>query len=208
MTDSAKSINYGPAVVLGLAMALGPLTALSLGTRYAGEETWERANAGLENAKPATPSDAYGVSGDSGAVPAYASNRSLTDLLAGSGVFDRFEQAVKAAGLDDRFAKSGDYTLFIPSDEAFARMPEAQREALMSDPEALAAMIDRHVVQGRYTIADLMKEREAHTMNGSTIDVGPSARYNGHIGVGGAELVQTNLFAANGVAHVIDRVIQ
>jgi hypothetical protein len=64
MTDSANRINYAPAAVLGLAMALGPLTALSLGTRYAGEETWARANAGLENAPPATPIDAYGVSGE------------------------------------------------------------------------------------------------------------------------------------------------
>ena len=208
MTDSANRINYAPAAVLGLAMALGPLTALSLGTRYAGEETWARANAGLENAKPATPIDAYGVSGEAGAVPAYASNKSLADVLAGSGVFDTFEQAVKAAGLEQKFAASGDYTLFVPSDEAFARMPAAQRDALMSDPAALTALIEKHAVQGRYTVADLMQKREARTIDGSRVDVGPSARYNGHIGIGGAELVQTNLFASNGVVHVVDRVIQ
>lgn len=208
MTDSANRINYTPAVVLGLAMALGPLTALSLGTRYADEETWARANAGLENAAPAVTTDGYGVSGENAAVPAYASDKTLTDLLAGSGVFDTFEQAMKAAGLDQQLATTGDYTLFVPSDQAFAQMPEVQRTALMADSAALTALVNKHIVPGRHTVADLMQAREARTIDGNLVDVGPSARYNGHIGIGGAELVKTNLFASNGVVHVVDRVIQ
>jgi len=208
MTESTNRINHTPVVVIGLAMALGPLAALSLGTRYADEETWARANAGLENATPEATVDGYGVSGEDAMVPAYASDKSLSDVLAGSGVFDTFEKAVKSVGLEERFAAPGDYTLFVPSDEAFARMPVAERRSLLSDQDALAAFIDKHVVMGRYTVADLVQQRKARTIDGNSIDVGPSTRYNGQIGVGGAEVIKTNLFASNGIVHVVDRVIQ
>lgn len=205
MTDSVeKRINYGPVAFLGLAMALGPLTALSLGSRYADEETWARANAGLENAQPVSRLAAYGVSGDSAALPDYASGKTIVDVLAGSGVFDTFEEAIKAAGLDQKLSADEPFTLFVPSDEAFAKMSAEQRAALLADEATLA----KHVVPGRYTVTDLMEMQSARTLDGASIEVGPSANLNGHLGVGGAELVQTNLFAANGIVHVIDRVIQ
>lgn len=207
MTDSTNRPNYGPVVFFGLAMALGPLTALSLGTRYAGEETWARANAGLENYTPGSPLAAYGPTGDTAGVPSYAKDKSVADVLAGSGIFDAFQEAVKTAGLEHTFTESGAHTVFVPSDEAFARLPEDQRNALLTDKAALQAMVAKHIVPGRYTATDLMQMKQARALDGSSLAVGPSAQFNGSVGVGGAEVVKTNLFAANGIVHVIDRVI-
>ena len=208
MSDSTKRISYVPVAILGLAMGLGPLTALSLGTRYAGEETWARANAGLENYTPISRLAPYGATGATAGVPEYASDKTLTDVLKGSGVFDSFEEAVAATGLENTLSSDGNYTLFVPSDEAFAKLPAEQRAAMLADKTALAAMLSKHIVPGRYTATDLMEMRQAKALDGSTIEVGPSARFNGHVGVGGAEVVKTNLFASNGIVHVVDRIIQ
>lgn len=208
MSDSSKRINYGPAVILGLAMALGPLTALSLGSRYAGEETWARANAGLENYEPSSPLDAYGPSGATAATPTYAQDKSVLDVVASSGVLQSFDEAIRGAGLEHRLEGAGAYTVFVPSDEAFSRMSEAERNAILGDREAMSDFLDSHVVPGRLTATDLMSMREATTLGGDSIDVGPSARYNGHIGVGGAKVAKTNLFAANGIVHIVDHAVQ
>ena len=208
MSDSTTRINYGPVAILGLAMALGPLTALSLGTRYAGEETWARANAGLENYTPVSRLAPYGATGATAGVPEYASGKTLADILSGAGVFDSFEEAVAASDLAGTLSSEGYYTVFVPSDEAFARLPAEERAAMLADETALAAMLSKHIVPGRYTATDLMEMRQAKALDGSTIEVGPSPRLNGHVGVGGAEVVQTNLFASNGIVHVVDRVIQ
>ncbi len=203
-TTSAKKPNYVPLVVLGLGMALGPLTALSLGSRYAGEETLARANIAAENAQPKDMLSEYAPRG----VPAYAAGKTLEDLLAGSGVFGSFKQILALSGMSDTLRDGGEYTLFVPSDEAISKMPEAEREALLADPEKLAALVKKHVVPGRHTAADLLQSELVQAMDGSTLNLGPSARFNGHVGVANAEVVKTGLYAANGVVHVIDRVIQ
>ncbi|MGB5736487.1 MAG: fasciclin domain-containing protein [Thiohalocapsa sp.] len=208
MSEATKQINYGPVAILGLAMALGPLTALSLGSRYAGEETWERANAGLENYTPVSRLAPYGATGATAGVPDYAQDKTLVDVLSGSGVFGTFGAAVADTGLTSTLTSTDSYTIFVPSDEAFARLPTEQREALLSDKAAMEAMLSNHIVPGRYTATDLMEMRQARTLGGSTVEVGPSAKYNGHVGIGGAEVVKTNLFASNGIVHVVDNVIQ
>jgi len=208
MSDSTTRFNYGPVAILGLAMALGPLTALSLGSRFADEETLARANAGLENYTPVSRLAPYGATGATAGVPEYASGKTLADVLKGSGVFDSFEDAVVAAGLDSTLTSGGKYTVFAPSDEAFARLPKDERAALLADKAALAAILSKHIVPGRYTATDLMEMRQARTLDGGTIEVGPSANLNGHVGAGGAEVVQTNLFASNGIVHVVDRIIR
>ncbi|MGD2020374.1 MAG: fasciclin domain-containing protein [Thiohalocapsa sp.] len=208
MTEStkttAKKFNYGPLAIFGLAMALGPLTALSVGSRYADEETFERANAALENAEPTDMLAPYDIQG----VPAYASGKTLEDILASSGVFGSFKQAIEMAGLADTLRGDGEYTLFVPSDEALAKLPDAEREALLGDREKLTALIKRHMIPGRHTATDLIQSETVQAMDGTTLDIGPSARFNGHVGVANAEVVKTGLYASNGVVHVIDRVIQ
>jgi uncharacterized surface protein with fasciclin (FAS1) repeats len=202
--NSTRKFNYGPLAIVGLAMALGPLTALSVGSRYAPPETFERANAALENAEPKDMLAPYDVQG----VPAYASGKTLADILHSSGVFGSFQEAVKLAGLDDMLSDAEPHTIFAPSDEAFAKMSDAERQVLLTDREALAALIKKHVVPGRHTATDLIQSERVQAMDGSELEIGPSARFNGHVGVNNAEVVKTGLYAANGVVHVIDRVIQ
>lgn len=198
MSDSTKT-SSNLVVILGLAMALGPLTALSLGSKYAGEETRARAQAGLENAKPVDQLGRY----ESGTAP--VAGKSIADVVSESALFDSFEVALKAAGADSILSGADTYTVFVPSDEGFAKLPSAQREALLKDKDAMAAWVAQHIVPGRYTATDLMQMREARTLNGDTIAVGPSANSNGHIGFGSAEVVKSNIQAANGIVHVIDR---
>lgn len=190
-------------VILGLSMALGPLTALSFGSKYADDETIARAQAALKNAQP---TDVLGKYGDVDGVPAYASSKTLSDVLAGSGVFDEFEAAIKATEQAAILSGSSPYTLFVPSDEAFAALTEEQRAALRDDPDALSALIARHIVPGRYSATDLMQMSAARTLDGDSIPVGPGASPAGHIGFNGSDVIQTNIHAANGIVHVIDRV--
>jgi len=201
MTEATAKQPNRAVVILGLAMALGPLTALSLGTKYADEDTWERAQAGLQNAQPVD------MLGRHESMPGYASNRTLQQVLAGSGVFDEFEQALQASGSEAITSGADSYTLFVPSDEAFNRLPAEQRQALMNDKEALDKWVARHIIPGRYTATDLMQMREARTLDGEVIPVGPSASGDGHIGVGGAGVVKSNIMASNGIVHVIDRAL-
>jgi uncharacterized surface protein with fasciclin (FAS1) repeats len=63
-------------------------------------------------------------------------------------------------------------------------------------------------VLARHTAADLIGDETVQAMDGSTLDIGPSARFNGHVGVANAEVVKTGLYASNGIVHVVDRVIQ
>jgi uncharacterized surface protein with fasciclin (FAS1) repeats len=205
MSESTKQKpNYAPLAIVGIAMALGPLTALSLGSRYAGPETMARANAGLESYEPRNMLAEYDVQG----VPAYASGKTVADILASSGVFRSFEKALEMAGLDEELAAAGEYTVFAPAEEAFAEMDEAERQALLSDREKLAAVLKKHIVPGRHNATDLIQSETVQALDGSTLEIGPSARFNGHVGVANAEVVKTGLYAANGVVHVIDRVIQ
>ncbi|MEA3640932.1 MAG: fasciclin domain-containing protein [Lamprobacter sp.] len=202
MTDTTTRSNR-LVVILGLTIALGPLTALSFGSKFADEETLARAHAGLQNAKPA---DVLGKYGDVDAVPSYASSKTLADVLSGSGVFDEFRAAIQNTDKADLLSGAGTYTLFVPSDEAFAKLSDEQRAALRNDPEALASLISKHIVPGRYSATDLMQMREARTLDGSSIAVGPAASYDGHIGFGSSDVVNSNIHAANGIVHVIDRV--
>jgi uncharacterized surface protein with fasciclin (FAS1) repeats len=209
MSESTNNVNYTPAIVLGLAMALGPLTALSIGSKVADPETIERAQAGAKNMQPGellsaemlAPYDARGV-------PSYASNKTVADILAGSGLFGSFEQALQVAGIDRELAEAGEFTVFAPTNEAFAKMDAAEREALLADKDALKSLLKKHIVPGRHTDADLIRHEVVQALDGSTLDIGPSARFNGHVGVANAEVVKTGLYASNGVVHVIDRVIQ
>jgi uncharacterized surface protein with fasciclin (FAS1) repeats len=184
-------------------MALGPLTALSFGSKYADEETIARAQAGAKNAKSV---DVLGRYGDVTGVPSYASSKTLADVLAGSGVFDEFETALSATEQASILTDDNVYTLFVPSDEAFAALSDEQRATLRDDPAALSALIAKHIVPGRYSATDLMQMSQARAVDGSLIPVGPGASPDGHIGFNGSDVIQSNIHAANGIVHVIDRV--
>ena len=134
----------------------------------------------------------------------------MADLLATAaeaGNFSTLLSAVEAAGLGPRLSGHGPFTVFAPTDEAFAAVPRAELERLLG-PEGrddLAALIGAHVVPGRIGSADLAGiDQAAATL------AGPPIRLLGETGaprVEDAELLATDIQATNGVIHVIDRVI-
>ena len=119
--------------------------------------------------------------------------------------FFRHPEAVKAAGLVDTLKGEGPFTVFAPTDAAFAKVPKAQLDALLADKEALTAVLTYHVVAGRVTSADLVEKRylTAKTVQGETLEI--DARNS--VRVNGANVVKADIPATNGVIHVIDTVV-
>ncbi|EGV20066.1 fasciclin domain-containing protein [Thiocapsa marina] len=196
-TENAPEKNPWTIAVV-LAVALGPLTALALGSKYADEETRERARAGLVNATPSDVLDAY----DTTRAPGYASEKTLGDITGGSAIFSQLQAAIEAAGSKAILEGEGPYTVFAPSNEAFARVPEEQLAALLADPVALQSLISAHIAPGRLSATEMMQGLTATNLAGETVPVG----VQGNLKVGDATVSQS-IVAKNGIVHVIDRVM-
>lgn len=137
------------------------------------------------------------------AAPMAGAQKDLVEVAVAAGSFDTLVAAVKAAGLVETLEGEGPYTLFAPTDEAFAKIPKADLDALLADREKLAAVLTYHVVPGRVMAADVTKLRSAKTVQGESVTIDTS---NG-VKVDGASVIQTDIEASNGVIHVIDTVI-
>jgi uncharacterized surface protein with fasciclin (FAS1) repeats len=196
-TEKAPETNPWTIAVV-LAVAVGPLAALALGSKYADEETRERARAGLVNATPSDTLNSY----DTTRSPAYASEKTLGDITGGSAIFSKLQAAIKAAGSEAMLEGEGPYTVFAPSNEAFARVPKEQLEALMADPAALQSLISAHIAPGRLSATEMMQGLTATNLAGQTVPVG----VEGNLKVGDATVSQS-IVAKNGIVHVIDRVM-
>jgi uncharacterized surface protein with fasciclin (FAS1) repeats len=138
-----------------------------------------------------------------GAAPMGGAQKDLVEVAVAAGSFDTLVAAVKAAGLVETLEGEGPYTLFAPTDEAFAKIPKADLDALLADREKLAAVLTYHVVPGRVMAADVTKLRSAKTVQGQSVTIDTS---NG-VKIDGASVIQTDIEASNGVIHVIDTVI-
>jgi uncharacterized surface protein with fasciclin (FAS1) repeats len=139
------------------------------------------------------------------ATSAFADGHSMdiVDTAVSAGSFTTLVAAVQAAGLVDTLKGEGPFTVFAPTDEAFAALPEGTVEALLADPEALAAILTYHVVAGKVMSTDLSDGMMAATVNGADITIGTM----GGVSVNGANVVTADIEASNGVIHVIDAVI-
>jgi uncharacterized surface protein with fasciclin (FAS1) repeats len=132
------------------------------------------------------------------AAEAVATNPLLTTLLA----------AVGAAGLGEALGGEGPFTIFAPSDAAFAAIPAADLEAILADPETLTAILTYHVVSGEaLTAADLATLGEAATLQGASLTF--TAEPDGSLSINGGEATVTcsNITVANGVIHIIGTVL-
>lgn len=127
----------------------------------------------------------------------------IVELAVHAGSFNTLAQALEAAGLVGTLKGEGPFTVFAPTDAAFAKIPEADLNALLADKEKLTAVLTYHVVPGRVTAEQVAKMSSAKTVQGQslTIDTSDGVR------VDAAKVVQTDLFASNGVVHVIDSVV-
>jgi uncharacterized surface protein with fasciclin (FAS1) repeats len=134
---------------------------------------------------------------------AEAHSMDIVDTAVEAGSFTTLVAAVEAAGLVETLKGEGPFTVFAPTDEAFAALPEGTVEGLLEDPEALAAILTYHVVPGAVMSGDLSDGMAATTVNGAdvTISVGDSVMVNE------ATVTTADIEASNGVIHVIDAVI-
>ena len=127
----------------------------------------------------------------------------IVDTAASAGSFNTLVAAVKAAGLVETLKGPGPFTIFAPTDEAFAKIPKAKLDALLKDKAALTKILTYHVVSGKVMSADV-KPGAVKTVEGSSLIVSATA---GKVMVDRANVVKTDIVADNGVIHVIDSVI-
>ena len=132
-------------------------------------------------------------------------NNDIVDIAIGAGSFKTLVTALKAAGLVETLKGPGPFTVFAPTDEAFAKLPAGTVENLLKpeNREKLVAILKYHVVPGKVMAADV-KTMEAKTAQGQSLKLKVS---DDGVTVDNAKVLKTDLMAANGVIHVIDTVI-
>jgi uncharacterized surface protein with fasciclin (FAS1) repeats len=128
--------------------------------------------------------------------------KDVVDTAVAAGSFKTLATALGAAGLVDTLKGKGPFTVFAPTDEAFAKIPKADLDALLKDKAKLTAVLTYHVVSGKVMAADV-KAGKVKTVQGSELTVTTS----GGVMVDKAKVVKTDIVADNGVIHVIDTVI-
>jgi uncharacterized surface protein with fasciclin (FAS1) repeats len=130
----------------------------------------------------------------------------IVDTAVAAGSFTTLATALKAAGLVETLKGPGPFTVFAPTDEAFAKLPAGTLESLLK-PEnkaKLAGILTYHVVSGKVMAADVVKLTSAKTVNGQSVKI---AVDGGKVKVDGANVIKTDVGASNGVIHVIDAVL-
>ena len=130
----------------------------------------------------------------------------IVQIASEAGTFNTLVAAVKAAGLAETLQGPGPFTVFAPTDAAFAKLPAGTVESLLADPKKLASILTFHVVAGKVTSGDIVKANGAKptTVNGAPLDV---VVRGGKVYVNGAQVVTADIVASNGVIHVIDAVL-
>jgi uncharacterized surface protein with fasciclin (FAS1) repeats len=128
--------------------------------------------------------------------------KDIVDTAVGAGNFKTLASALSVAGLVDTLKGKGPFTVFAPTDEAFAKIPKPQLDALLADKAKLTAVLTYHVVPGKVMAKDV-KAGKVKTVQGSELTVATG----GAVTVDGAKVTATDIVADNGVIHVIDTVV-
>mgnify|MGYP003529993823 CR=1 FL=1 len=131
-----------------------------------------------------------------------AQAKDIVDTAVSAGNFKTLATALQAAGLVDTLKGPGPFTVFAPTDEAFAKVPKADLDALLKDKAKLTAVLTYHVLPGKVMAADV-KAGSAKTVNGQSLTIATA----GGVKVDNAKVTATDIVASNGVIHVIDSVI-
>ena len=133
-------------------------------------------------------------------------DKNIVEVATAAGSFSTLLAAVKAAGLVETLQGDGPFTVFAPSDAAFAKIPKATLDGLLADKAALKSVLTFHVVSGRVLAGDIVKANGAmpKTVNGQPLDI--KVR-DGKVYVNGAQVVTADVPASNGVIHIIDTVL-
>jgi uncharacterized surface protein with fasciclin (FAS1) repeats len=131
-----------------------------------------------------------------------AQARDIVDTAIAAGNFKTLAAALTAAGLVDTLKGTGPFTVFAPTDEAFAKIPKADLDALLADKAKLSAVLTYHVVAGKVMAKDV-KAGKVKTVQGSELTLATM----GGVTVDNARVTATDIVADNGVIHVIDSVV-
>lgn len=136
----------------------------------------------------------------------HAAEMDIVDTAVSAGQFKTLAAALAAAGLVDTLKGAGPFTVFAPTDDAFAKLPAGTVETLLKpeNKDKLTAILTYHVVPGSVMAADVVKLKDAKTVNGQMVKVTVNG---GSVMIGDANVTKTDIAASNGVIHVIDTVL-
>jgi len=138
------------------------------------------------------------------ALQAAEPTKDIVDTAVAAGNFTTLAAALQAAGLVETLKGPGPFTVFAPTDQAFAKLPAGTVEALLKDKAKLTAILTYHVVPGRVMAAEVVTLTQAKTVEGQSLKISTK----GGVKVDAANVIATDIVASNGVIHVIDTVIQ
>lgn len=128
----------------------------------------------------------------------------IVETAVNAGSFSTLVTAIKAANLVDTLKGAGPFTVFAPTDEAFAKLPKGTVEGLLKDIPTLKKILTYHVVSGKVMASDVVKLTSATTVEGSDVKIDAS---NGGVKVNDATVATADVAADNGVIHIIDTVL-
>lgn len=128
----------------------------------------------------------------------------IVDTAVQAGSFNTLVAAVKAAGLVDTLQGAGPFTVFAPTDEAFAKLPAGTVDSLLQDIPKLKQILTYHVVSGKVMASDVVKLKSATTVQGSDVKIDAS---NGGVKINDSKVSTADVAADNGVIHIIDTVL-
>lgn len=131
-------------------------------------------------------------------------SNTIAGIVANDPNFSTLLAAVKAAGLVETLSSPGPFTVFAPTNAAFAKIPQADLNALLNDPAKLKAVLLYHVVPGRVTAAQVMGMTSGKTVNGASVKV---STMGGSVMINDATVTKADIRASNGIIHVIDTVL-
>ena len=135
---------------------------------------------------------------------AVASDKDIVETAVAAGNFKTLATALTEAGLIETLKGKGPFTVFAPTDEAFAKIPKADLDKLLKDKEALTKVLLYHVVSGKVMSTDVVKLKSAKTVQGSDVKIVVKGK---DVMINAAKVVTVDIEASNGVIHVIDSVI-
>jgi len=135
---------------------------------------------------------------------AFAKKSDIVDTAVAAGQFTTLAKALGAADLVTTLKGKGPFTVFAPTDAAFAKLPAGTLDALLKDKAKLTAVLTYHVVAGKVLAKDVVKLTSAKTVEGGEVKI---VTTGGKVTVDGANVVKTDIEASNGVIHVIDTVL-
>jgi uncharacterized surface protein with fasciclin (FAS1) repeats len=139
-----------------------------------------------------------------GYAPSATAEGDIIATAGAAGTFTTLARAIEAAGLTETLRGEGPFTVFAPTDEAFAKLPDGTLEALLQDKEKLTAILTYHVVPQRVGSAEVAGLTSAKTVNGQELSITAT---EGKVTVGDATVIQADIPATNGVIHAIDTVL-